>query len=97
MQEAIGMTLRVPGCVGNYDFDKIIYIAKKRFIEGLDTITLLQQARSVQEKEAIILISLLNVEDDQIKEIQLTCPHACDCRVLNCRQRLKQMFKDNLD
>ena len=91
------MAIYVPGCVGKYDFDEIIFFAKKRFIEGLDTITLLKQARSVREKEEIILISLLDVEDDQVKDIQLDCSHATNCQVQNCRQRLKQMFKDSLD
>ncbi len=87
------MALHVPGCIGDYDFDKILYFAKKRFIEGFDTITLLNQAQSVREKEEIILISLLDVEDDQIKDMELDCVHARDCQVRNCRQRLQQMFK----
>jgi len=91
------MTLQVAGCIGGYDFEQILYFAKKRFLEGCDTVTLLKQAHSDREKEEIILISLLNVDDDQIQELQLTCPHACDCAVRNCRQRLKQMFKEQLN
>ena len=91
------MTLRVPGCVGGYDFDQIVYFAKKRFIEGFDTITLLKQARSNREKEEIVLVSLLDVADYQIIDMKTECPHACDCQVKNCRQKLKQMIKDSFD
>ena len=43
-----------PGCMGNYDFDHIALFARKRFVEGYDTVTLLQQAESQCEKEEII-------------------------------------------
>jgi len=46
------------------DFDHLAYYAHKRYIEGVQTIELMEQASSEQEKEEIALIALLDVQDD---------------------------------
>lgn len=84
------------GCLGNYDFDNIAFFARKRFVEGCDTITLLEQAMSDREKEEIALVSMLDVDDEKIRDLQLTCAHAEKCEVTDCRARLKIMIEDNL-
>ena len=58
------MACSTPGCLGNYDFDHIAYYARKRFVEGYDTVTLLEQARTEQEKEEIALVAMLDIEDN---------------------------------
>lgn len=90
------MTCHNPGCLGNYDFDRISFYARKRFIEGCDTIALLGQASSDREKEEIALVSLLDVEDDVIRNLQLSCTHASTCKVTNCRTLLKAMIEKEL-
>ena len=80
--------------MGNYDFDRIAYFARKRFIEGCSTITLLEQAGSEREKEEIALVSLLDVEDDRIRDMRLTCRYAGKCMVTTCREKLKKMIED---
>ena len=54
------MVCRVPGCLGDYDFDEIVGFARKRFLEGCDTVSLLQQAETQCEKEEIALVSLVD-------------------------------------
>lgn len=90
------MTCRTPGCLGHYDFDKIAFYARKRFIEGYDTITLLNQATSEQEKEEIALVAMLDVEDDVVKDIGLLCRYASECEVTICREKLKKMIEEDL-
>ncbi len=87
---------RIPGCLGNYDFEHIAYFAKRRFVDGVDTVSLLQQAETKQEKEEIALVCLLDVEDDVIRTIQLKCRHAGQCKVTDCRDRLKKMIQQDL-
>ncbi len=87
------MSCTQPGCQGHYDFERIALMAKKRFIDGIDTITLMQQADSEQEKQEVALIALLNVEEQQIKALQLACPYALSCQVLDCQQRLRTLLK----
>ncbi len=84
-----------PGCLGNYDFEQIAFFARKRFIEGYNTVTLLEQAKSEREKEEISLVCLLDVEDDQIRDLQLSCRHAVQCKVMDCRDKLKKMIKED--
>lgn len=91
------MTCQNPRCLGNYDFDQIAYFAKKRFIEGINTVALLEQARSDREKEEIALVCLLDVEDDEIRDLQLCCTHSHACEVIDCRDKLKEIIEEELD
>ena len=90
------MVCRTPGCLGHYDFDHIAFYARKRFVEGCDTITLLKQAASEREKEEIALVAMLDIEDDIIQELELCCRHAKNCKVTICREKLKNMIEEDL-
>ena len=95
-------------CMGNYDFDHIAHFAKKRFIEGCNTIELLAEllaaAKIEREKEEIALVSLLELEGDKIKELQVRCRYAgqCktsagQCRTSDCIKKLKKMIEQKLE
>lgn len=90
------MTCHNPGCLGDYDFDRISFYALKRFVEGCDTVTLLEQASTEREKEEIALVCLLDVDDTVIRDLQLSCTHAGTCKVTNCRTLLKAMIEEKL-
>jgi hypothetical protein len=83
-------------CLGNYDFDKIAYFARMKFIEGYSTIELLKLASSQYEKEEIALVCLLDVDDDKIHELQLTCKYAGECISVTCREKLKRLIEEEL-
>lgn len=82
----------IPECMGNYDFDKIAYYAKKHFIDGCNTIELMKAARTDREREEIALVSLLHVAKDEIQDIDLSCKYAGECNVMDCRERLLKMI-----
>jgi hypothetical protein len=90
------MACHNPGCLGNYDFDQIAFFARKRFIEGCQTVTLLEQARSQREKEEIALVCMLDIADDQVRDLQLSCRHSETCKVTTCRNMLKNMINAEL-
>jgi hypothetical protein len=58
--------------MGNYDFEHIVFYARKRYVEGISTIVLLCNAIYEREKEEIALVSSLDVEDDKIRVLQLS-------------------------
>lgn len=87
------MSCHNPGCLGNYDFNHIAFFAKKRFVEGCSTIELMKAAKSEQEKEEIALVSLLDVDDGQIRDLQLCCKYAKQCKAINCRDKLIKMLE----
>ena len=89
-------TSLVHRCRGNYDFDQIADFAKKRFVEGINTVALLERAGSKREKEEIALVCLLDVEDDKILDLQLCCTHSHICKVMDCRDRLKKIIEREL-
>lgn len=85
-----------PGCFGNYDFDNIANFARKRFVEGNSTISLLEQARSETEKEEIALVCMLDIDDEIVLDINLDCRYADDCKVTNCRDKLRNLIATEL-
>ena len=90
------MISHIPECMGNYDFDKIAFFAKKRFVEGCSTIELMAAAKTQREKEEIALVSLLHVAKKEIQDLQLTCKYASECKVMDCRERLIDMIAEEI-
>lgn len=90
------MVCKKPECLGNYDFDKIAYFARMKFIEGYSTIELLKLASSENEKEEIALVCLLDVDDDKILDLQLSCKYVGECKSIDCREKLKKMIEEEL-
>ena len=84
------------GCLGHYDFDQIAVHARKRFIEGIDTVSLMNQAQSETEKEEIALVCLLSVDDDVVEDIQLNCRYASSCKLTNCRDKIRDILEREL-
>lgn len=87
------MTFYNPGCLGDYDFDNIVFYARKRFIEGCNTIDLLQNAKSTREKEEVALVAMLDLDDSVVENMKLYCKHAGECQVTNCRYLIKQLIE----
>jgi len=90
------MTCYIPGCLGNYDFDNIALFARKRFIEGCNTIDLMRNAKTLREKEEIALVAMLDLNDREVSGLKLDCKHAGTCKVTSCRNLLKKMIKKDL-
>ena len=90
------MVSHISECMGDYDFDKIAFFAKKRFIENCNTIELMAAAKSQREKEEIALVSLLHVTNNEILELGLSCKHASECKVMDCRERLINMIAEEI-
>ena len=85
-----------PKCLGNYNFEHMAYFARKRFVEGFDTVALLQMANSPRQKEEIALVCMLDVEEGVIRDLQLSCRHADACEVTDCRDRLRELIERDL-
>ena len=85
-----------PRCMGNYNFEHIAFFAKKRFVEGCNTVELLGKAKTEREKEEIALVCLLHLEDDKIKDFKLCCKYASQCKAIDCRKKLKKMITAEL-
>lgn len=85
-----------PGCFGNYDFDNITKFAKKRFVDGNSTISLLEQARSKTEREEIALVCMLDIDDEIVIDVELDCRFAHDCKITNCRDKLRKLIDAEL-
>jgi len=85
-----------PDCLGHYDFDNIADYAYKKFVEGYSTIELLQKATTRREKEEIALVASMDLDDETVSSLKLSCQHAEQCKVTNCRKVIKQLIENQL-
>jgi len=85
-----------PYCLGNYDFDNIALYARKRFVEGINTIDLMKKAKSIRERQEITLVSMMDIDESKIDNLQLSCQYAEQCKVTNCRSVIKELIEFNL-
>ncbi len=90
------MTYYAPGCPGYYDFDDIARFARKRFIEGYDTIDLMTNASTYREKEEIALVAMLDLDDETVADLKLDCRHADECKVTHCQSLLRKIINEDL-
>lgn len=79
-------------CIGNTDFERIAFYARKRFVEGIDTITLMTQARNEQQKHEIALAALLDLDDMTISELNFFNCGEDDCMARSYRHQLQTML-----
>jgi len=83
-------------CIGNYDFEKIAHYAHKRFIEGNNIMDLLSQTSSHRERQEISLVAGLSTSNSIVEDLKLSCPYKEQCKVSNCRSRIKEMIENKL-
>ena len=57
------------------NINNLIHYAYKRYIENIQTIELMQQATTRQQKEEIALIALLDVKDDLNISLSFQSPY----------------------
>jgi len=81
------------GCMRQYDFEHIAFYARKRYVEGISTIVLLCNAKTESEKTLIVLASLLNLDDNEIRELKPYCSLKCQRLLFDLRDRLRLMLE----
>lgn len=91
------MSCSNPKCIGNYDFEKIAYYALRRFVDGINTIELMETAKTDREKEEIALVCLLDINDDELVNLELSCRYSGVCKTVDCRKRLKKLIDAELN
>jgi hypothetical protein len=87
------MPCQNPGCIRNYDFDHIAFYARKRYVEGVSTIVLMCNAKTESEKILIVLASLLDMDDENIRQLKPYCSPECQRQMFDLRDRLRLMMK----
>ena len=81
------------GCLRQFDFEHIAFYARKRYVEGISTIVLLCNAKTECDKTLIALASLLDLDDDRIRELQPCCSDTCQRLMFDLRDRLRLMIR----
>jgi len=90
------MPCYVPGWLGNYNFANIALFARKRFIDGYNTIDLMRNARTHREKEEVALVAMLDLNDKTVTDLRLECKYTGTCKATNCRNlRIIATTKDS--
>ena len=83
------MPCQNPDCIRQYDFDHIAFYARKRYVEGVSTMVLMCNAKTESEKTLIVLASMLDLDDDNIRQLKPYCSAKCQRHMYDLRDRLK--------
>lgn len=83
-------------CFCQFTMDELAGWARKRYLERVPTIHLLTLARSPQEREAVGIVALLDVGDDEVLRM-LTPLTPAGCNILACRDTVKKWLADILE
>lgn len=84
-------------CFANYDYQGLVAFARKKFLDGKETVELLQHAHSEAEKEMIMLVSLLDIKDENIHRMLVGCDKTEPCVDRSCREVLRRKLIDTLE
>ncbi len=87
----------VPMCAGNYNFGQISRYTVKRFIDGENTYKLIGNAKSQRQKDEIVLVSLLDVENYKVRDIRICCRHYLKCEKFDCEAHLRDLIEGELN
>lgn len=77
-------------CFSKYDFERMVTIARRKFIEGRPTLSLLKEAGSELEKEEVMLVTMLDVDDWNLIDIIEGCEEGDECSMMGCRDDFKK-------
>lgn len=76
----------------DHAFAQLQRIAEAKYIEHVPTIELLKQARDADERDAIGIIALLEVDDAVVEGLLQDPDHSHQCEVLRCRRLLRRQL-----
>ena len=77
-----------PECMKKYDFDHIVFYARKRYVEGFSTMELMSRVSTDRERSHVAMASLLDLDDDSIREFCPSCSDDCLRQLFVQRNRL---------
>jgi len=95
-REVVVMPCQKTGCLRQCSYEQLAYYARKRYVDGIGTIELLRNARSDEDKSLIALASMLDLDDDRIRELKPYCSRECQSLMFEMRDRLRAMVEDSL-
>jgi len=97
-QAAMTLASEIPPpkrCFCQITMDELTGWARKRYLEQIPTIRLLSLAKSPQQREAVSIVALLDVADDEVIRM-LTPLTPSGCNILACRDTVKKWLVDIL-
>ncbi|OVE81543.1 hypothetical protein BVY04_02985 [bacterium M21] len=77
-------------CFSKYDFGRMVTVARHKFIDKKSTLALLKEVESDLEKEEVMLVGMLDVDDWNLIDVIEGCEEGDECSMLGCRDVFKQ-------
>ena len=87
------MPCNCPDCLQQIDFDTVEYYARRKYVDGASTMSLLANARTDGDKAHIALAALIDLDDDTFFSLDIVCDRQCREKLAALRERLLVMFK----
>ena len=88
--------MKPEGCFCDYDIDELIEVARKRYVDKVPTVDLMQRSGSPKEKDEVCIVSMLDVDDEKLAELVKKSLIDEKCDVISCRRFLKKQISRKL-
>lgn len=80
-------------CFCSYSFDEILEVARRKYLLGFTTVELLALAITEHERDVVAITSLLDVPNDDLKDVLDSKTLSGDCHLHSCRRMLRKMIR----
>lgn len=88
--------MKPKACFCEYDLDDLIDVGYKRYVKNIPTVELMEKAISEKEKDEICLISMLDIDEDNLAEVMGDLIVDEKCHILSCRRLLRKQIGKKL-
>jgi hypothetical protein len=87
-----GHLMHPKNCFCQVSPEELLFWARKRYIENIPTLDLLNSVHEARQKEIISIVALLDADDESLLEMMgdVNLP---DHHILHCREEVKKMIK----
>lgn len=70
---------------------ELLFWMRKRYVEGISTIELINSTEDSHEREVISIVSMLDLDEDEMLELMGDVEKPVH-HIVHCREKLKQML-----
>lgn len=80
-------------CFCRYDVRDLMDLACQKFVHGKRTVDLMHEAHTEEERSRVAILSLLDLNDQQVLAILGDKTEGPNCHILSCRDMLRNQLQ----
>jgi hypothetical protein len=79
-------------CFCRYDVRDLLNLARAKFLQKITTVELMRNAHTDDERSRVAIVSLLDLDDQQVLSSLKDRTEGPNCHILSCRDMLRKQL-----